>query len=299
MSKIYDDPDYWFSGTAKKTSKSKSSGGLSSIPAIRSSFDRKKTALNIIKGVNKKLPQVVVKISGASKGANRAQAHINYIGRQGKVELEDQDGNKYIKDEQKSLIEAWKVQGMHDKHETGIRREAFHFVFSMPEGTNAEAMKQAVKNLVKEEFDGHQYFLAQHLDTDCPHVHVLVNATNDRGERLNPRKQDLHNYRVNFVYKLAEQGVEATATRRIYQFKYQENYKQGSLHGNTRVGEGKPTPKKPTNEQMKSIKKTHDKLAEQYQSYAKTLPSDQQDLKKELNKLMKSRGVDKNKDQGR
>lgn len=296
MSKIFDDPDYWFAGTAKKTSKSKSSSGVASISSSRSSFNQKKTATNIIKGVNKKLPQVVVKISGASKGANRAQAHIDYIGRHGNVELEDQDGNRYgNKDEQKSLIGAWQAQGMHDKHETGTRKEAFHFVFSMPNGTNAEAMKQAVRNLVKEEFDGHQYFLAQHLDTDSPHVHVLVNATNDRGERLNPRKQDLHNYRVSFVQKLAEQGIEATATRRIHQFKYQENYRQGRLHGNSRAGQGKPSPKKPTSEQMKSIKKTHDSLAEQYKAYTKGLPSDQQELKKELDKLVKSRAIGKDK----
>lgn len=296
MTKIFDDPDYWFAGTAKKTSKSKSSSGVVSISSNRSSFNQKKTATNIVKGVNKKLPQVVVKISGASKGVNRAQAHIDYIGRNGKVELEDQDGNKYNnKNEQKSLMGAWQAQGMHDKHETGTRKEAFHFVFSMPNGTNAEAMKQAVRNLVKEEFDGHQYFLAQHLDTDSPHVHVLVNATNDRGERLNPRKQDLHNYRVSFVQKLAEQGIEATATRRIHQFKYQENYRQGRLHGNSRAGQGKPSPKKPTSEQMKSIKKTHDSLAEQYKAYTKGLPSDQQELKKELDKLVKSRAVGKDK----
>lgn len=296
MTKIFDDPDYWFAGTAKKTSKSKSSSGVVSISSNRSSFNQKKTATNIVKGVNRKLPQVVVKISGASKGVNRAQAHIDYIGRNGKVELEDQDGNKYNnKNEQKSLMGAWQAQGMHDKHETGTRKEAFHFVFSMPNGTNAEAMKQAVRNLVKEEFDGHQYFLAQHLDTDSPHVHVLVNATNDRGERLNPRKQDLHNYRVSFVQKLAEQGIEATATRRIHQFKYQENYQQGRLHSNSRAGQGKPSPRKPTNEQMKSIKKTHDSLAEQYKAYVKGLPSDQQELKKELDKLVKSRAVGKDK----
>lgn len=112
MSKIYDNPDYWFAGTAKKTSKSKSSSGMISISSNRPSFNQKKTATNIVKGVNKKLPQVVVKISGASKGVNRAQAHIDYIGRNGKVEIEDQDGNKYNnKNEQKSLMGAWQAQG--------------------------------------------------------------------------------------------------------------------------------------------------------------------------------------------
>ena len=187
--------------------------------------------------------------------------------------------------------------GMHDKHETGSRREAFHFVFSMPNGTNPEAMKQAVVNLVNEEFDGHQYFLAQHLDTDSPHVHVLVNASNDKGERLNPRKQDLHNYRVNFVRKLAEQGIQATATRRIHQFKYQDNKKQGVLHQNQRIG-AKQGDKKPTPSQFKKIQATHRQVAKQYQTYADSLSSDQTELKAEIKKLVESR-VFKDKGRGR
>jgi hypothetical protein len=279
-----------------KLKKSKSSSGVASFSSKRFSYNPKKTATNIIKGVNKKLPQVVVKISGSSKGANKAQSHLDYIGRNGKVEIEDQDGNKYTtKSEQKALIGAWQAQGMHDKHETGARREAFHFVFSMPKGTNPQAMKKAVKNLVKEEFDEHQYFMAQHLDTDSPHVHVLVNATNGRGERLNPRKQDLHNYRVSFVHKLREQGIEATATRRIHQFKYQDNKKQGMLHKNERTG-AEQGDKKPTASQLKKIQATHSEVAKRYQAYADSLPSDQAKLKAEIKKLVESRVV---KDKGR
>lgn len=295
MAKIYDDPDYWFAGTPKRTKKSKSSAGVPSVTSRRSNYNPKKTALNTIKAVNKKVPQVVVKISGSSKGGDKAQAHATYIGRNGQVELEDQDGNKYTGKEQKEVIGAWTAQGMHDKHDSGARREAFHFVFSMPNGTNPEAMKQAVKNLVKEEFDGHQYFIAQHLDTDSPHCHVLLNATNIKGERLNPRKQDLHNYRVAFVNKLAEQGIEATATRRIHQFKYQDNVKQGRLHGYARRGKNFE-PKQPTAEQMKNIKSTHKNVAEQYKAYANALSDDHMELKNEIKKLVdthtkeKSRG---------
>ena len=295
MGKLFDDIEDWFNGTKTKTKKSKSSAGIKSSAGKRTSSSPPKQALtNAIKATNAKLPQVVVKISGSSKGANKAQPHANYIGRNGKVEIEDQDGNKYkSKDEQKRLLDSWKAQGMHDKHETGSRREAFHFVFSMPNGTNPEAMKDAVKNLVKEEFYGHQYFLAQHLDTDSPHVHVLINATNDKGERLNPRKQDLHNYRVNFVHKLAEQGISATASRRIHRFQAKEGYRQSKLHENLRNGMGTPSNKPPTSDQLKRIKKSHAKVAEHYQSYAKTLTSENRELKNEINKLTKGQVKDK------
>lgn len=285
MSKLYDNPDYWFSGTPKRTKKSKSSAGVPSITSRRSSYNPKKTALNTVRSINKKVPQVVVKISGSSKGVDKAQAHASYIGRNGKVELEDQDGNKYKGSEQKHVMQLWAVQGMHDKHSTGARREAFHFVFSMPNGTNPEALKQAVQNLVEEEFQGHQYFMAQHLDTDSPHCHVIVNATNEKGERLNPRKADLHNYRVNFAHKLREQGVEATATRKIHRFKYKDNIKQGQLHKYKRTGKNFEK-KRPTAEQMKNIKATHKNVAEQYKTYANTLTDDQLKLKNEIKKLV-------------
>lgn len=292
MSKIFDNPDYWFSGTPKKTKKSSSSAGIPSFTSNRFNYNPKTTTLNAIKAVNKKIPQAVVKISGSSKGADKAQAHASYIGRNGKVELEDQDGNKYTGGDQKNAVGAWIAQGMHNAHDTGAKREAFHFVFSMPNGTNSEALKNAVRNMVKEEFDGHQYFMAQHLDTDSPHVHVLMKATNDKGERLNPRKQDLHNYRVAFVQKLAEQGIEATATRRIYQFKYQDNKKQGQLHSYARKGE-QFAQKKPTAEQMKNIKKTHKDVAEKYKAYVENLPPEQQELKDEIKKLVEAHTKEK------
>lgn len=288
---IYDDPDYWFAGTPRKTKKSASSSGIPSIESLRHNYNAKKTALNTIEGVNKKLPQVVVKISGSSKGVDKAQSHADYIGKNGKVEIEDQDGNIYTgKNEQKNLLGAWQALGMHDKHETGIRKEAFHFVFSMPNGTNPDAMKTAVRNLVKEEFDGHKFFMAQHLDTDSPHCHILLNATNDKGERLNPRKEDLHNYRLVFVAKLKEQGIEATATRRIHQFKYQDNKKQGVLYKNERIGVEQGN-KKPTASQLKKIQATHREVAKRYQAYADSLPSDQAELKAEIKKLVESRVV--------
>lgn len=306
MPKIFDNPDDWFNVTTKRTKKSKGSAGGETPFSFRSSSPKTRTN-NTIKGIKsatgsraggKSLPQVVVKISGSSKGANKAQSHADYIGRNGKVEIEDQDGNKYKgKNEQKELLGAWSAIGMHDKHETGSKREAFHFVFSMPAGTNPDAMKQAVRNLVKEEFDGHKFFMAQHLDTDSPHCHVLLNATNDKGERLNPRKQDLHNYRVAFVAKLKEQGIEATATRRIHQFKYKENKQQGVIHRDQRTGVEQSN-KKPTTNQLKNIQATHSEIAKQYQAYVNKLPSDQTELKAEINKLIENRVV-RDKSRGR
>jgi len=47
-----------------------------------------------------------------------------------------------------------------------------------------------------------------------PHVHLCVLVRNQFGDRLNPRKNDLFEWRVRFAEKLREEGVQCAATRR-------------------------------------------------------------------------------------
>lgn len=291
----FDNPDNWFNGTAKKTKKSAGGGGGITIQGNRSPSNVKATTLKSVNAINQKLPQVMVKISGSSKGTDKAQAHTNYIGRNGDVEIENEEGKKFKgKDNQKDLLKSWEAMGLHTNDKTGTRKEAFHIVFSMPKGTNPESLKTAVKNLVQEEFSGHKYFMAQHLDTDSPHVHVLLSATDDRGARLNPRKADLHNYRVQFVHKLAEQGIEATASRRLHRFKYQEGKKQGQIHKEKR--EGVTTVKtKPTERNRRNIENTHKEIKDIYKNYSDGLPDSNFQLRSEITKLLKAQDQDKNK----
>lgn len=292
MPKFFDDPDEWFNGSKIKTKKTKSAGGRSTTPGTRkpNKFNHIKVGVNSITGgktgtvTSKKTPQVMVKISGSSKGCDKAQAHLNYIGRKGDVEVEDEQGVKYKGDEQKQLLKSWEAMGIPSKDKEGQRKEAYHIVFSMPGGTNPDALKSAVKNLVQEEFSGHNYFIAQHLDTDNPHCHVLLSASDDRGARLNPRKKDLHNYRVRFVEKLAEQGIEATASRRVHRFKSKESKRQGVYHRDKRVGEIKP---KPTMAQKRKINETHKDVLSRYENYAKSDNRDKE-TKKAVNKMIAS-----------
>jgi len=61
--------------------------------------------LSRIQKITKNAPEVMVKITGYSKGTQHMQAHLNYIGREGTLELEDQDGSiLQTKDEVKNLI---------------------------------------------------------------------------------------------------------------------------------------------------------------------------------------------------
>jgi hypothetical protein len=46
-----------------------------------------------------------------------------------------------------------------------------------------------------------------------PHVHLSARAESKHGQRLNPRKADLHRWRETFAEKLRDYGIDAEATR--------------------------------------------------------------------------------------
>jgi hypothetical protein len=56
--------------------------------------------------------------------------------------------------------------------------------------------------------------MALHTDEPHPHVHLVVKAVSERGERLNIRKATLRDWRQQFAAHLREQGVAANATER-------------------------------------------------------------------------------------
>ena len=85
----------------------------------------------------------------------------------------------------------------------------------MPPGTDSGKVLAAVKNLCREEFGlKHRYAMALHTDEPHPHVHVLVKAMSEQGERLHIRKEILRRWRLEFARHLRAVGVSANATQR-------------------------------------------------------------------------------------
>ncbi|PTX35462.1 relaxase/mobilization nuclease-like protein, partial [Allosediminivita pacifica] len=88
-------------------------------------------------------------------------------------------------------------------------------VFSMPGTANAEAVKDAVRALARQEFQGrHDYAMALHTDTHHPHVHLTLRTVGEDGQKLNLRKADLQRLRDTFAEKLRTRGIEAESTPR-------------------------------------------------------------------------------------
>lgn len=162
-------------------------------------------------------PEVMVKITSkqeAGRGIARIRPHLEYISRNGKLALEDQDGNTISGwAELKDLEHEWKHAGL-GIPETSSRREAINVIFSMASGTDAQMLKEAVKSVAQSEFSGHRYVMAVHDDTDHTHVHLCLHAKNQTGKYLNPRKADLGRWRESFAQQLRNRGIDANATPR-------------------------------------------------------------------------------------
>lgn len=198
---------------------------VSQIPKLSLLTPRQK-----IVGIVRKVPEVLVKISGASKDFNRLCKHVEYISRNGEVELQDEHG--YILSGKKvaiDKIENWK-NDQDIPYEHGTKREAFHVVLSMPAGTSRDKVRQAANEFARDVFRGHEYLMAEHRDEAHSHVHILVKAVGEDDKRLNPRKKDLQAWRETFAVKLHDQGIEANATKRVVRGRTRRAIKQPVLH---------------------------------------------------------------------
>ena len=87
-------------------------------------------------------------------------------------------------------------------------------MLSMPRGTDP-LMLFAAREFAKIEFADHRYVMVLHDHQANPHVHLSVKAESKHGQRLNPRKADLHRWRETFAERLRERGIDAEATRQV------------------------------------------------------------------------------------
>lgn len=166
--------------------------------------------------------EVMVKVTGFSSGASHVKAHLDYITRNGKLEMENESGQVFTgRDEVNELFQDWskdfgKAQRYVNAAQSKNQRDTMHVMLSMPEMTDPEAVKIAVREFSKTTFgQNHEYVFALHTDVKHPHCHVTVKCQGFDGKRLNPRKADLQQWRETFAEKLCQQGVDAVATPRV------------------------------------------------------------------------------------
>jgi len=170
--------------------------------------------------IAKKTPEVMVKITGFSSGSGGIKSHFDYISRiddanKDNVEIENEKGQVFkSKDEVEEAYSSW-VNDIKSYREGKRSRDVVNLVLSMPAGTNAEKVKEAVRRFASNAFsENHEYVFALHTDEDHPHVHLDIKMRGYNQVKLNPRKADLQNWREGFAEELRGLGVSAVASNR-------------------------------------------------------------------------------------
>jgi hypothetical protein len=171
----------------------------------------------------RRVPEVMIKVSGGARTLHGVESHLDYIGREGEGEVETDDG-KLLQERgfERDLLKDWDLD-LEAKmaHGTGDRagrkppKLVHNLVFGMPRGTPPDKLLKAVRKFATEKFAlQHRYAMALHTDQGHPHVHVVVKAVSEQGVRLNIRKATLRKWRRDFAEYLREFGIEANATER-------------------------------------------------------------------------------------
>ncbi|MGO9803223.1 MAG: relaxase/mobilization nuclease domain-containing protein [Steroidobacteraceae bacterium] len=192
--------------------------------------------------------EVMVKVSGGAKSVKGAIAHLRYINRNGKLELETDEGSTLKGDGiERALACDWDLAASEAHARSpypgqGGQRPAkltHNVVLSMPKGTPPGKLLAASRAFAREQFGGqHRYAMVLHTDQQHPHVHLVVKAVSEEGRRLNIRKATLRDWRRQFAHHLRAQGVAANATERAVRGRSQSTFKDGiyraSLRGESR-----------------------------------------------------------------
>jgi Relaxase/Mobilisation nuclease domain len=192
-------------------------------------------------------PEVIIKVSRGATSIGGAVAHFRYIARNGKLEIETDEGERLKGDVGKRIVADWDLESV-EAHGRGPYRgktgpkpaKLVHkVILSMPKGTPPERLLLASRDFARDEFAlKHRYALVLHTDQDHPHVHLVVKAVSEKGKRLNIRKATLRKWRGLFAQHLRAHGIAANATERSVRGQTRSGFKDGiyraSLRGDSR-----------------------------------------------------------------
>ena len=157
------------------------------------------------------LPQAVVKISSYSHSAGAVWDRVNYVGRDGEIEVEGPGGETLDQVQLEQRVEGWSAE----TGEKEGKRYAMSAVVSFPKNVDEEKATEAARQFFQEAFaDNHDYVFAPHTDAKQFHVHVVVQAAGHDGKQIRLNRDDIQDLRMLLAEKAHEQGIELDASPR-------------------------------------------------------------------------------------
>lgn len=183
------------------------------------------------------VPEVMVKVTGGGTKVGAVVAHLAYIGRKGDLTIETDDGQHARgREAQKAILKGWHLEltagqyrAPRDGGKITRRTKLVHnIVLSMPSPTPTDKVLAAARKFAREKFRlQHRYAMVLHTDQQHPHVHLVVKAESEHGQRLHINKEMLREWREDFAQMMREQGIAANATSRSTRGKSKATTKDG------------------------------------------------------------------------
>jgi len=172
----------------------------------------------------RRVPEVMVKVTGGGRKVGAVAAHLVYISHDGELELETDEGQRVPREGQKELLRDWHLElsaGQYrppprstKKPFAGIKL-THNIVLSMPAPTPPDKVLAAARTFARERFGlKYRYAMALHIHQEHPHVHIVVKAEGLDASRLHIDKAMLREWRQDFARMMRDQGIAADATPR-------------------------------------------------------------------------------------
>lgn len=121
----------------------------------------------------RRAPEVMVKITGRTRGGEHLAAHLQYITRRGELEAEDRDGCLICgRREVAELAADWQTMAEMDSRRGPRTPTGLSLVLSMPAQTDPLRLRDAARVFARETFGGvHDYVFVLHTDAGRADIH--------------------------------------------------------------------------------------------------------------------------------
>lgn len=166
-----------------------------------------------LRAITARAPQAVIKKSSGPKSQGALVRHLNYISRNGELALEGRDRETVCG--RPALLETAQDWAADDIMRSRVPEIAKSYVLSYRDSSDRESVHTAGRAFAHEIFShNHEYLLVPHADTPHPHLHVVVRALGDNGQRLVPGPGEFEDWRRRWGEALARAGLDAAVSPR-------------------------------------------------------------------------------------
>ena len=173
----------------------------------------------------RRVPEVMVKVSGGATSPKGVAAHFKYIDCHGDLELETDEGEHLNgRSVEKDLVEDWDLESesaaCHSPYSGKPGRKpaklVHNVILSMPTRTPPAKLLASSQAFAREQFAlEHRYAMVLHTDQAHAHVHMVIKVMSEQGQRINIGKATIWEWRSEFARHLRNHGIDANATDRV------------------------------------------------------------------------------------